>query len=136
MDKGLMIVFAIGAAFIYFSTSLFNLSTSDDDTQWSSSGKKNPYAQYYKENIIGDTVLDLSTVTLSEGKTIWNAVPTKDQIIDALPDFDLAMTTAHNSLADGKFKEYLLGHLESLQSRFLGGEINGDQAKEALGNLK
>ena len=136
MDRGILVIFAIGAAFIYFALSMFNISSSTDDAKWSGSGRKSPSAQYYKKDVLGDEVLDLSSVPLAQAKTIWAASPTKERIVSKLPDFSLAKAEAGNAVSDGKFKQYLLKYLDELEGKYLGGEISADQAKEALSTLK
>jgi len=136
MDKGILIIFAIGAAFIYFAMSMFQVSDSTDDSKWSDSSRDKPYVKYYKEDVLGDKVLDLSGLPLAQAKTIWSTTPTKDKIAEKLPDFSLAKAEARNALAKGEFKQYLLHYLDNLEGKYLGGEVTADQAKEALSTLK
>jgi len=136
MDRGILVIFAIGAAFIYFALSMFNISSSTDDAKWSGNEEKSPSAQYYKKDVLGDDVLDLSSVSLTQAKTIWATTPTKDDIVNKIPDFSMAKAEAGNAISDGKFKQYLLKYLDELEGKYLGGEISADQAKEALSTLK
>jgi len=136
MDKGILVIFAIGAAFIYFALSMFNISSSTDDKKWAGENEKAPYAQYYKKDAIGDNVLDFSSISLTKAKAIWPTTPTKERIVSKLPNFDLAKEEAGNAISDGAFKQYLLKYLDELDGKYLGGEISADQAKEKLSTLK
>jgi len=137
MDKGILIIFAIGAAFIYFALSLFQISSDGDVARVSSyGGPEAPYARYYKKDVLGDSVLDFSGLTLDQAKTIWPETPTQSRIADKLPDFSLARAEARNALKESDFKHYLLKFLDDLEGRYLGGEIDVDQARAALKTLK
>jgi hypothetical protein len=136
MDKGLLIIIAIGIAFIYFAINVFNVSSSDDDTQGSSSGDKTPYAQYYEKDALGDDVLNLSSLSLDRAKVIWATTPTGKNIAGTLPNFDLAKIKAENAIVEGAFRRFVMQHLEKVKGRYLAGEINGDQAQQALLGLR
>jgi len=136
MDRGILVIFAIGAAFIYFAVNMTNISSSPEDSKWAGVNEKAPYAQYYKQDVLGDDVLDFSSVPLAKAKAIWPTTPTKERIVSKLPNFDLAKAEAGNAISDGAFKQYLLKYLDELEGKYLGGEISADQAKEKLSTLK
>ena len=136
MDKGLLIVVLIGIAFMYFAVNAFKLSSSDDDTKWSSAGDNNPYAQYYEKDALGDDVLNFSSISLTQAKSIWPSTTTGKTIASLLPDFELAKTEISNHIADGTFKKSLLKYLEGIEKRFLSGEISGNQTQNAILRLK
>jgi hypothetical protein len=132
MDKGLLVIVAIGAAFIYFAINIFNTSSSGDGSEWSVPDDKPQYAQYYVKDALGDDVLNFASVSLDQAKSIWPSTPTGKNITSILPDFDLARTEIDNRIVNGAFKKYLLEYLEGLKGRFLSGEINSGQAQKAL----
>ena len=137
MDKGILVILAIGAAFIYFAMNMFQASSEGDDPKWSSPSRHEaPYTKYYKEDVLGDKVLDLSGVTLKQAKAIWPGTPTQQQIAEKLPDFALAKAETRNALKESDFKRYLLKYLDDLEGRYLGGEVDVDQARAALKTLK
>ncbi len=136
MDKGLIIMVAVGAAFIYFATGLFNTSSSDDDTQWASDSTKKIYENYYQKDSLGDNVLNLNSLDTTKAKTIWAATPAMEQIVKAVPDFELARAKADNLLADGPFKTYLLNYIDKLKGRYLTGEIDSEKAQMLLKTLQ
>jgi len=116
---------------------MFQASSEGDDPKWSSlRNDKAPYAKYYKEDVLGDKVLDLSGLTLEQAKAIWPGTPTQDRIAGKLPDFALAKAEARDALKESKFKHYLLKYLDKLEGSYLGGEIDTDQARAALKTLK
>ncbi len=136
MDRSILIIFAIGAAFIYFAMSMFAVSSGKEDAKWSVDDRNAPYAQYYKKDVLGDPVLDLSEVSLAQAKTIWSTTPTKDRIVGKLPDFSLAKSEADLTIVNGEFKQYLLKYLSHLEEKYIGGEITADQARNKLSTLK
>jgi hypothetical protein len=137
MDKGLIVILAAGAAFIYFAMSLFNTSSSTDDSQWTdASSSKSTYSRYYKQDSVGDKVLDLNSIDTDEATKIWATAPVEQKVSDAIPDFDLAKDQASNALTDGTFKKRVLNYIHKLQNRYITGEIDADQAKKLIKKLK
>ncbi len=136
MDKGLIIMIAVGAAFIYFALGLFNTSSSEDDTKWEPDSAKKVYESYYQEDSLGDKVLNLNSLETTKAKTIWAATPAMEQIVSAVPDFELVKAKIGNLLADGPFKSYLLNYVDGLKGRYLTGEIDSEKAKRLLRTLQ
>jgi len=136
MDRGLLIVIAIGAVIVYFATSFSGDGAMDsDDTSWSVS-KKNKLDAYYEKDVLGNKVLNFSSVALAQAKTIWPSTPTAHKIASSIPDFDLARLQAENSIVKGAFRQYVLHYLDKLEGKFLVGEIRSDQAQKALVNFR
>ncbi len=137
MEKGLLVIIAVGAVFGYFALSLFNTSSSADDSKWTSaSGKSDKYSAYYKKDSIGDMVLSLDSIPLDKAKSIWASTPTGAKIVEMIPDFEAAQNEIDLSVADGEFKNYLLKYMQDLQERFLTGDVDGDRAKKLFKTLK
>jgi hypothetical protein len=136
MDKGLLLILAIGIAIVYFATSFSGDKPIDEDISWSVSEKKHTYDRYYEKDALGDRVLNLSSVSRDQAKKIWPTTPTGKKIASLLPDFALARTEVSNNVVKGAFQVYLLEYLDNLEERFLAGEINGDRAQRALLGLQ
>ncbi len=136
MDKGLLIIAAIGIAIIYYATNFAGEKPAEGKTSWSIEGKKHRYDPYYEKDVLGDQVLNLNTLTREKAKAIWKITPTAKRIAKAIPDFDLAIAEARNKVVKGTFKQYLLAYMENLKSRYLAGEINDEQAQKLLIELR
>jgi hypothetical protein len=137
MEKGLLVIIAVGALFGYFALSLFNTSSSTDDSKWTSaSGERDAYSAYYKKDSIGDMVLNMDSVSLDKAKSLWGSTPTGAKISEMIPDFEAARNEIDFSVADGNFKNYLLKYLRDLQEEFLTGAVDSDKAKKLFKTLK
>ena len=136
MEKGLLIIAAIGVAIIYFATNFSGDKPADNDISWSVSNKNDQLSPYYEEDVLGNLVLNLSKVSLDQAKSIWASTPTAQKIASIVPDFDLARINIENNVVDGAFRRYLLAFLEKLEGRFQSGKIQSDQARKALLNLR
>ena len=132
MDKGILVIVAIGIAIVYFATNFSGDKPVDGDVSWSVSDKQHPYDPYYEKDVLGDQVLNLTPLSLERAKALWKTTPTAKRIAAVLPDFDLAITEAGNKIVKGDFKQFILDYLEELKGRYLAGQINGDGAKKAL----
>jgi len=136
MDKGILVIVVIGAAIIYFATNFTGDGPIDRDVSWSVSNKNGKLAPYYEEDVIGNQVLNLSSVSFDQAKTIWPSTPTAQKIASIVPDFDLARIEIENDVAEGAFRQYLLESLKKLERRFLIGKIQSSQVGKAILNLR
>jgi len=136
MDKGLIIMVAVGAVFAYFAIGLFNTSSSQDDSRWLPDSEKNIYEEYYKKDNLGDKVLNLNSLEMTKAKSIWSKTKDARKLADDIPDFDMAKSEADILLEEGNFKTFLLQYIEKLRGRYLAGEIDSDKAKELIKTLK
>ena len=136
MDKGLLVIAAIGVAIIYFATNFSGDKPADNDVSWSVSNKNDKLSPYYEEDVLGNRVLNLSKVSLDQAKSVWPSTPTAQKIASIVPDFDLARIEIENSVVEGTFRHYLLRSLEKLEGRFQSGKIQSDQAQKAMLNLR
>ncbi len=136
MDKGLLIIIAIGAVIVYFATNFSGDKAIDSDISWGVSKEKHSYDPYYEIDALGERVLNLSTVSLDRARKIWPTTPTGKKISALLPDFGLVRIEIMNDVVEGPFRHYLLEYLDKLEGRFLAGEINEDRAQKTLLQLQ
>jgi len=134
MERGLLVIVAVGAIFGYFALDMFRTASIDEDSQWNGA-VEDKYAQYYSKDVLGDRVLDLNALPLPKAKNVWRQMPIGDEIASLLPDFDTAKTEASNLVAQGKFRDYLLKTIETLKGKFLVGDIGLDAAKKQIKEL-
>ena len=136
MLKGMMVIAAIGAAFIYFSINMYNTAADEDQrTEWAGN-PEGRYSQYYRKDITGDPVLDLNDLSMDRALAIWREVGTLQSILMVLPDFETAKTEAANQVAEGAFRTKVIETLTRLQEKFLTGDITLEQARTQLTTLK
>ncbi len=134
MGKGIFIIIAIGVAIIYFASNFSGEDDFDGDISWSNTSK-DKLPPYYKKDILGNYVLDVSTISLEEAKKVWPSTPIAQKVSSTLPDFDMARLHAENGIEKGKFREYVLKYLETLEGQYVVGDIQSDQLKKALFTL-
>ncbi len=136
MDKGLLIMIAIGIAIVYFATNFSGDKPADNSVSWTVPDKKHSYDPYYETDLLGDRVLNLTSVSLDQAKRIWPTTPTSKTIAKLLPDFTLAKTEITNRIVKGAFRHYLLEYLEQLEGKYLAGEINSERVQKAMMRLQ
>ncbi len=134
MERGLLVIVAIGVIFGYFALDMFRTASTDEDPQWNGAMQEK-YAQYYSKDVLGDRVLDLNALPLAKAKEIWRQMPVGKEIASVLPDFDTAKTEAANQVAKGAFRDHLLKTIEELKGRFLVGDIELEAAKKQIREL-
>jgi len=134
MERGLLVIVAVGVIFGYFALNMFRTAATDETPQWNGVAE-DKYAQYYTKDVLGDRVLDLNALPLEQAKTIWRQMPTGKELTMLLPDFDTVRTEAANELAEGPFRDYLLKKIDTLKSKFLVGDITIDEAKKQIEQL-
>ncbi len=136
MDKSLIVIVAVGLAFMYFVINLVgNLEDSDPRLQNSQSVKVKEYEKYYKEDSNGEIMLDFSSVSVEKGKQVWIESTLSKKIIKHFPDFDIMSEMAKNQLTDSEFKTFFLKKLNSIEGEYMGGKKSSDQAKDAIMKL-
>ena len=135
MDKGLLIIIAIGVGIVYFATHFSGDTPVDSDITWSNT-QTDHSLPYYKKDLLGNRVLNFSSIPLAEAKNIWPSTPTAQKIAATLPDFDLARLQTENGIVKGAFRQYVLKYLDKLEGKFIVGEIRSDQARKALLNFR
>jgi len=135
VDKGIIVIIAVGVAFVYFATGMFKTSDSQDDTKWAYSAPEKTYKNYYVKDALGDNVLNFNSLSLDQSKIMWSSTPEMKKVIDDLPDFELAKADAGNALVDGEFRTYLLGYIAELGRKYLAGQTNLMEAKQSLRDL-
>jgi len=134
MDKGIFLIIAIGAAIIIFATNFSGDKDFDGDISWSNTSKDR-LPPYYKKDVLGNYVLNVSSISLDEAKKIWPSTPVAKKVASTLPDFDMARLHAENDIEKGKFREYVMKYLDTLEGRFVVGDMHSDQVKKALLSL-
>ena len=134
MERGLLVIVAIGAIFGYFALNMFRTAATDETPQWTGA-VEDKYAQYYTKDVLGDRVLDLNALPLEKARETWRQMPVGKELTALLPDFDTVRTEAANRLAEGAFRDYLLKRIDTLKSKFLVGDITVDEAQKQIEQL-
>jgi hypothetical protein len=142
-DKGLLVLGAVGIAFIYF---VFNFvgNVEDEDIQKIESlnpsnaeeRKQKEILQYYRQDVTGTPILDLSGVPVENAKKIWKDSPTKKRIMQLFPNFHLMRDMIKLKMAPCEFRDLRLERLSEIESDYLSGTITSYKAKEEISDIK
>jgi len=90
-------------------------------------------ALYYKEDVIGDTILIIpKTMKYSKKKQILKRSPIFKEIIDSFPMFSEMEALTNEKILDEQLKKELLNIINDIQDKYLSGEIDSAKAKERL----
>ncbi len=142
-DKGLLVLAGVGLAFTYFVFQFVGNVENEDLQKIESLDPSNPeerkqkeILQYYKQDVTGTAILDLSGVPLDIAKKIWRDSPTKKRIMKLFPNFHLMKDMIKLKIAPCEFRDYLLQEVDTIESEYLSGNISSFKAKEHLSELK
>jgi len=135
MGKGFIVLILVGAAFAYI---VFNFVSDIEQNDPQSFGASRPqsqaYKKYYKKDVTGDTVLDLSGVPISKAKKVWAESPIRAEALENFPNFEMMRDVIESRLTKSPFRDYLLRKLDDVETDFLGGSIDSSKARERLTN--
>jgi hypothetical protein len=142
-DKGLLVLAIVGVAFAYFVFNFVGDVENEDIHKIESLNpsnaeerKKKEILEYYRQDVTGTPILDLSGVSIENAKRIWKESPTKKRIMQLFPNFHLMRDMIKLKLAPSEFRDLLLEKLSQIESDYLSGTISSYKAKEEIGNLK
>jgi len=126
-----------GAGFMYLVTNLVSEAESTTPgLENSQSRKAKEYAQYYREDVNGDDMLNFAGVPLAKAKAVWSESTVKDKASGYFPDFDTMKQIVDGQLDKSEFKTFLLKRFKKIEGDYLGGTINLDQARKAFEDIK
>ena len=142
-DRGLLVLGAVGIAFVYF---VFNFVGNVENEEIQKIESLNPsnakerkqkeILEYYRQDVTGTPILDLSGVPIESAKRIWKESPTKRRIMQLFPNFHLMRDMIKLKMAPSDFRDLLLEKLSQIESDYLSGTISAYKAREEIGNLK
>lgn len=89
------------------------------------------YGYHEKELITGEQSIN-STLSIDENKKIWINSPIKDKMLSLFPRFTEMKEFIEMNLDDSDFKSKLLTHIDTINERYIGGELNPESAKASL----
>jgi len=141
-DKGFILLLIVGIGFLYFVFNVVGQVEHEDlqtvnsiDSTTYGDGSQRAILQYYKQDVTGTSILDLSGVPLEEAKKIWRKSPTKNRILSLFPNFSLMKDMIKLRVAPSEFRDYLLQKVDDIEGQYLSGTISSFEAKNAINNL-
>jgi hypothetical protein len=127
MFKGLIFLLIIGFSGAYFVKNF--VGEIQEETGVYSSAKKTAQIdqKYYRENSIGELVLDLEGTPDNEQARVWDESPVKTDLLAAAPDFEEMRYIAQERLCGSPIKERVKGAILEAENDFVSGELKAEE---------
>lgn len=130
MFKGLLFLLIVGFSGAYFVKNFVG-EIQDKSAAYSSSKKAALASQkYYRENSIGELILDLEGISENEQIKIWQESPIKDEILAAAPNFEEMRYIASERICGSPIKEKVDKAVNEAESEFVAGELKAGEVKK------
>jgi len=139
MFKGWVVLLILGLGFMYLVNIFLGQAESENatyETRTTKTIERENFAKYHKKDFNGDNVLDLSTLSLEEGTTVWIDSDIKSNIISNFPNFDAMKQMIENQLVDSATKTFLLEKFSEVEAKYLSGEMSSSDANNMLTYLR
>jgi len=137
MDKGLLTFIFVGLIAIYLATNLIGDIQNDDESYQSASYKKeHQYEQYHGVDIVGDTILEVQHIDAKKQLEVWNSSELKQEFVELFPNFEGMKKYVNSRIVGDALQDKLFETIDSVEMEFLGGTLNGEQAKAKLENIQ
>jgi hypothetical protein len=78
---------------------------------------------------IGDIVLDVSSIDVQKQADIWNKSRIKKEFLSNFPNFEDMRDFVDDKVVGDALKNRLKETIDSIEERFIAGEIGADKAK-------
>jgi uncharacterized protein with ACT and thioredoxin-like domain len=130
MFKGLLFLLVIGFSGAYFVKNF--VGELQDETSVYSSTKQSAKInqKYYRENSIGQLVMDLEGVTDNEQIKIWENSPVKADILATIPNFEEMRYIAEERIYGFPIKEKVNEAVSKAEKAFVSGELKTEEVNK------
>ena len=136
MDKSLFFFVLIGVGFLYFINQFVGDIQQDDQFQNEEYKQKHRYDQYQSVDSIGRKILDMTDAPVGTQVEAWNNSELKTEYVALFPDFsDMKLFISERVRGDA-LKAKLTSSIDGVESKYLSGAMNAEQAKRELSLLK
>jgi len=125
MFKGLMILLIIGISGAYLVKNF--VGEIQEETTVYASTKAKIDQKYYRENSIGELVLDLEGTPDNEQIRVWKESPVKSDILAASPNFEEMHYIAQERILGSPIKEKVNGAISEAENDFVSGELKAEE---------
>lgn len=135
MDKSLFFFVLIGVGFLYFITQFVGEIQQDDKFQSEEYIEKHQYDQYQTVDSIGREILDMTDTPVSIQVEAWNNSELKKEFLVLFPDFTEMKIFIIERVRGDALQAKLKASVDKVESEYLSGAMNAEQAKRSLGLL-
>ena len=126
MDKSMIIVLVMGLG-LFYVVGKYDLS--EPFQQSEKYDEAHQYDKFYGNDSIGRDVLDLRGENDERQLEAWNRSPLKDAFFTLFPDFSDMRYFIEEHLRGEFLINYLLEHIEEIESDFFSGKLTTEEAK-------
>ncbi len=137
MGKNIFMLVVSGLGIIYLVIHFIGDIQKDDDTYSNDAYKaQHQYDKYNKLDSIGEHILDLTDASSATQVGAWNSSVLKGEFLNLFPDFDEMKHFINDRLRGKIIKDKLTKKVNDIESKFIAGIINDEEAKRELSKLK
>ena len=136
MDKSLFFFIVIGIGFLYFITNFVGDIQEDEKFQNEEYKQKHQFDQYQSVDSIGREILDMTDTPANIQVQAWNNSQLKTEFLELFPDFSEMKIFVKERLRGEILQVKLIASIDSVESQYLSGAMNAEQAKRELSLLK
>jgi hypothetical protein len=137
MDKSYLLFLIVGIGFFYLVTSGVEEIESHEVRHYSTSNSESQrYAQFNKEDSIGDAILDVSNEDVATQLNAWHYSEIKNDFIEMFPDFIRLKSFVKDKIRGDVLVDKLTSKINNLEDKYFSGLISAEEAKKDLGILK
>ncbi|MCW8822179.1 MAG: hypothetical protein OQK45_08105, partial [Sulfurovum sp.] len=98
--------------------------------------QKHQYDQYQSVDSIGREILDTTDAPVSTQVQAWNNSKLKTEFLTLFPDFSEMKIFVKERVRGDALQAKITNSIDDVESQYLSGEMNAEQAKRSLGLLK
>lgn len=123
MDKSFAVFLSIALLSGYLLLGL----VSKFDEEGNYNDEKKVFEKYIEKDSIGDSVLYVGELSLSEQIAVWEASPFKIETMKRFPDFEHMKFYVKGKVYPQDFQQIILDKLDQLEEDFISGKISQEQ---------
>lgn len=137
MDKNFMIFMALGVGALYYVTNKVSaIQENDPAIQTNEYKEKHQFDEYQKVDSIGQNILDVTDISLTEQMKAWDNSPLKQEALSQFPDFIEMKSFIKERVRGDSLISHLTTAIDKIQADFFAGAIDAESAKRRLGKIK
>ncbi len=137
MGKNIFMLIVSGLGIIYLVIHFIGNIQKNDDTYINDDYKaQHQYDKYNKLDSIGEHILDLTDTSSAIQVGAWNNSVLKGEFLNLFPDFEEMKNYIKDRLRGKIIREKLIKKVNNVESKFIAGLIDDEEAKRELSTLK
>jgi hypothetical protein len=138
VDKGILIVLAVGLGLAYLIVGFVGKLQNEDDRLISENQiQAKQDMAYYKKDVVGNDILVFKNEMPDADKiAVWKRSSLHRVLIELFPNFSGMKEFINDRILDDDFKQKFLKYINTVEDGYFSGSLNADQAKEKIDQLE